>query len=474
MGPKNLPETTAAMKCKNILEAMGHTPLIKLNRLGKDSPAEIYVKADYLNPGGSVKDRIGIAMIDEAERKGLLKPGGTIIEGTSGNTGMGLALVACVRGYKVVFTINDKQSREKIDLLKAFGAEVIVCPTAVEPEDPRSYYSVAKKLAREIPNSFYPNQYANMMNPEAHYRTTGPEIWDDTEGKITHFVCGMGTGGTISGVGKYLREKNPNVKIIGVDPYGSLYYEFVKTGKVGKALTYVVEGIGEDFFPATMNLKIVDDVVQVNDEECFVWARRLAKQEGIFTGGSGGGCVFGALRVAKAAKKGDVIVAFLPDSGTRYLSKIYNDGWMREHGYVDAEVALTAADVIRVKRQNGKTRELIVARPYQTVFHALHAMQQQDISQLPVLEEENSIGTVSEDQILNLALQGKDLHKLVIREVMGPPLPQVPSSAPVERVTYILSHDSPAVFVEMGEGKLEILTKFDLMDTIAGLVEQRR
>ena len=462
------------MKCKNILEAMGHTPLIKLNRLGKDSPAEIYVKADYMNPGGSVKDRIGIFMIDEAERKGLLKPGGTIIEGTSGNTGMGLALVACVRGYKVVFTINDKQSREKIDLLKAFGAEVIVCPTAVEPEDPRSYYSVAKKLAREIPNSFYPNQYANMMNPEAHYRTTGPEIWDDTEGKITHFVCGMGTGGTISGVGKYLREKNPNVKIIGVDPYGSLYYEFVKTGKVGKALTYVVEGIGEDFFPATMNLKIVDDVIQVNDEECFVWARRLAKQEGIFTGGSGGGCVSGALRVAKTAKKGDVIVAFLPDSGTRYLSKIYNDGWMREHGYVDAEVALTAADVIRVKRQNGKTRELVVARPYQTVFHALHAMQQQDISQLPVLEEENSIGTVFEDQILNLALQGKDLHKLVIREVMGAPLPQVPSSAPVERVTYILSHDSPAVFVEMGDGKLEILTKFDLMDTIAGLVEQRR
>ena len=463
------------MKCNNILESMGNTPLIRLNRLTKNLEPEVYVKADYMNPGGSVKDRIGKWMIDDAERRGVLKPGGTIIEGTSGNTGMGLALVAVTRGYKVVFTINDKQSREKIDLLKAFGAEVIVCPTAVEPEDPRSYYSVAKKLAREIPNSYYPNQYENPMNPQAHYETTGPEIWNDTEGKITHFVCGMGTGGTISGVGRYLKEKNPKIKIIGVDPVGSLYYEFVKTAKVGKATTYVVEGIGEDFFPGTMNLKIVDDVVQVNDEECFVWARRLAKKEGIFTGGSGGGCVSGALRVAKDCKKGDFIVAFLPDSGTRYLSKIYNDGWMQEHGYVDAEVAISAADVIRVKHQNGKSRELVIVRPYQTVFHALQTMQKEDISQLPVLEDDNhSIGTVFEDQILNLALQGKDLRKLVIREVMGPALPQVPSNAPVERITHILSHDSPAVFVEMPGGKLEVLTKFDLMDTISGLVSQSR
>jgi cystathionine beta-synthase len=463
------------MKCNNILEAMGHTPLVRLNRLTKNLEPQIYVKADYLNPGGSVKDRIAKWMIDDAERRGVLKPGGTIIEGTSGNTGMGLALVAVTRGYKVVFTINDKQSREKVDALKAFGAEVIVCPTAVEPEDPRSYYSIAKKLAREIPNSYYPNQYENPMNPQAHYETTGPEIWDDTEGKITHFVCGMGTGGTISGVGRYLKEKNPKVKIIGVDPIGSLYYEFVKDGKVGKATTYVVEGIGEDFFPGTMNLKIVDDVVQVNDEECFVWARRLAKQEGIFTGGSGGGCVSGALRIAKSGKKDDLIVAFLPDSGNRYLSKIYNDGWMREHGYVDAEVAISAADVIRVKHQNGKARELIVVRPYQTVFHALQTMQKEDISQLPVLEDDNhSIGTVFEDQILNLALQGKDLRKLVIREVMGAALPQVPATAPVERITHILSHDSPAVFVEMPGGKLEVLTKFDLMDTISGLVSQSR
>ncbi len=292
------------MKCNSILEAIGRTPLIRLNRVPKDIQAEIYVKADYINPGGSVKDRVAISMIDEAERKGLLKPGGTIIEGTSGNTGVGLALVAAVRGYKVVFTITDKQSREKIDLLKAFGAEVIVCPTAVEPEDPRSYYSVAKKLSREIPNAYYPNQYENPMNPEAHYRTTGPEIWEDTEGKITHFVCGMGTGGTISGAGKFLKEKNAEIKVIGVDPVGSLYYEYAKNGTIGKARTYVVEGIGEDIFPQTMNFQILDDVLQVNDEECFVWARRLAKREGIFTGGSGGGCISAALRLAKTCKKG--------------------------------------------------------------------------------------------------------------------------------------------------------------------------
>ncbi len=363
------------MRCNNILEAIGHTPLVRLNRLTAGFAADVYVKADYMNPGGSVKDRIGISMIDEAERKGLLKPGGTIIEGTSGNTGIGLALVGAVRGYKLVFTITDKQSKEKVDLLKALGAEVIVCPTAVEPDDPRSYYSVAKKLAKDIPNSFYPNQYENPMNPEAHYRTTGPEIWEDSEGKITHFVCGMGTGGTISGVGRYLKEKNPNVKIIGVDPIGSLYYEFAKTGKVGKAKTYVVEGIGEDIFPATMDFKMLDDVVQVNDQECFVWARRLVKQEGIFTGGSGGGCVSGALRVAKSLPKGSFVVAFLPDTGMRYLSKVYSDEWMRERGYADSEVPLTAEDVVNAKHKvrQGPRPDRRRARPDRVPRAAHHA-----------------------------------------------------------------------------------------------------
>jgi cystathionine beta-synthase len=462
------------MKCNNILEAVGHTPLIRLNRINQGLRPQIYVKAEFTNPGGSVKDRIGIAMIDEAEKKGLLKPGGTIIEGTSGNTGMGLALVAAVRGYKCVFTTTDKQSKEKVDLLKALGAEVIVCPTAVEPEDPRSYYSVAKKLAREIPNSYYPNQYANPDNPEAHYRTTGPEIWEDSEGKVTHFICGIGTGGTVSGVGKFLKEKNPNAKIIGVDPYGSLYYDFVKRGETVKAKTYVVEGIGEDFFPTTMDLKILDDIIQVNDEECFVVARRLAKMEGLFTGGSGGGCISATLRLAKDLGPEAFVVALLPDTGMRYLSKVYNDLWMQERGYVDAATTITAADVLKAKNASGKVRELIIARPYQTVFHALKTMQEQDISQIPVFEENLPIGTIYEDQILNLALQGKDLRKLVVREVMSKPLPQVPKTAPVERVTHILSHENPAVFVELGDGRFEILTKYDLMSTVASLMEQKR
>src|SRR5271154_490836 len=462
------------MKCNNILEAIGHTPLVRLNRINHGLKPQIYVKADYTNPGGSVKDRIGITMIDDAEKKGLLKAGGTIIEGTSGNTGMGLALVAAVRGYKMVFTITDKQSKEKVDLLKALGAEVIVCPTAVEPEDPRSYYSVAQKLAREIPNSYYPNQYANPMNPEAHYLTTGPEIWNDTEGKITHFVCGMGTGGTISGVGKYLKEKNPAVQIVGVDPIGSLYYDAFKTGATVKAKTYVVEGIGEDFFPTTMNMKILDDVIQVNDEECFVVARRLVKMEGLFTGGSGGGCISAVLRIAKDLGPEAFIVAFLPDTGMRYLSKVYNDEWMRERGYVEAAVKITAGEVVSAKHHSGKVRELVIARPYQTVFHALKTMQEQDISQIPVFEENLPIGTIYEDQILNLALQGKDLRKLVVREVMSKPLPQIPRSAPVERVTHIVTQETPAVFVEMGNSRFEILTKYDLMSTVASLMEQKR
>jgi cystathionine beta-synthase len=462
------------MRCNSILDAVGRTPLVRLNRLTKDLKSEVYLKVDYMNPGGSVKDRIAIKMIDEAERKGLLKPGGTIIEATSGNTGMGLALVAAVRGYKVVFTINDKQSKEKIDLLRALGAEVIVCPTAVEPDDPRHYHQVARKLAKEIPNSYYTDQYTNPDNIRAHYETTGPEIWEESEGRITHFVCGLGTGGTVTGVARFLKEKNPKVQIIGVDPVGSIYYEHFKHGRKVKGSTYVVQGIGGDCLHETLDFGVLDDVLQVTDEECFVWTRRLARMEGIFAGGSCGGAVSAALRVAREAPPGAFLVVFVPDTGMRYLSNVYDDAWMRARGYVEAEVPLTAEDVVLVKREAGKVRELVVARPYQTVFHALRTMQAQDISQLPVFEEDSLIGTIFEDQILNLALQGKDLRKLVIREVMDKPLPSVPKDAPVERVTHILSHESPAVFVEMGGGRWEILTKYDLMGTIAGLVEQKR
>ena len=302
-----------------ILETIGNTPLVRLNKLSRGLLPRICAKVESFNPGGSCKDRIGLVMLEQAEKDGKIRPGGTIIEGTSGNTGLGIALVAAVKGYKCIFTMPDKMSQEKILLLRAFGAEVIVTPTAVEPEDPRSYYSVAARLAKEIPNSIYLNQYSNQMNPEAHYVATGPEIWADTEGKVTHFVAGMGTGGTLTGVGRYLKEQNPNVKIIGVDPIGSIYTEFFRTGKVVDAHTYLVEGIGEDFFPETMDLKILDEVIQVTDKESFVTTRKLAHTEGIFAGGSSGSAVWGALQVAKKGTKDDLLVVLIPDTGERYL-----------------------------------------------------------------------------------------------------------------------------------------------------------
>jgi len=459
------------MRCDNILEAVGRTPLIRLHRIAQGVPAPVYVKADHLNPGGSVKDRIAIRMIEDAEQRGLLKPGGTIVEGTSGNTGMGLALVAAVKGYKVIFTINDKQSQEKMDSLRALGAEVIVCPTAVEPEDPRSYYSVAKKLAAEIPNCYYPNQYANPMNPQAHYESTGPELWEDSEGRITHFIAGMGTGGTLTGVARYLKEKNPDVKIIGVDPIGSLYYDFFKKGVVGKAEPYVVEGIGEDFFPTTMDLSLLDDVVQVTDRECFVWTRKLARMEGIFTGGSTGGAVSAAIRVAGALTPGHFVVAFIPDGGSRYLSKIFNDDWMRRHQYSESELHVTAEEVVRLKRQRRPEGRLITASAGDTAHQALRLMQDNEISQLPVFEDHACIGTVREDEILNLALRGADLKQLVLRECMKDPLPVLDPQTSMDRLTYLLTRESPAILVELAKGQYEILTKYDLINMVASLSE---
>ena len=458
------------MRYENILETMGNTPLVRINRMAAGLKPKIYAKLEYFNPGGSVKDRIGVRMIDEAEKKGWLKPGGTIIEGTSGNTGIGLALVAALRGYKMIFTITDKQSREKINLLKALGAEVIVCPTAVEPEDPRSYYSVTAKLAKEIPNSYNPNQYANPENPRTHLLTTGPEIWRDTDGKITHFVAGMGTGGTISGVGKYLKEQNKKVKIVGVDPIGSLYYEKIKHNRIGKAKTYVVEGIGEDFFPTTMDLKIVDDVLQAPDKDCFVATRKLARLEGILTGGSGGAAIWGGLKYAEKLTEKDFMVILIPDTGMRYLSKVYNEEWMRENQYLDEDIHLRIKDVLSAK--GGRSRKLLTASPQDSLMEALGRMRGQDISQLPVFESGKPTGTVIEDAILGLLLKGRQLKKMIVREVMTAPLPVVTPESRVDAVLRMATPERSAVLVQTGKKNWDIITKYDILTAVARSTER--
>lgn len=460
------------MRYNNILEAIGHTPLVKLNRIARPAKAQVYAKCDHLNPGGSVKDRIAVEMIDQAERQGLLKPGGTIVEGTSGNTGMGLAMVAVVRGYKAVCTMADKQSKEKVDALKALGADVIVCPTAVPPEDPRSYHSVVDKLTRDIPNAYHPNQYANPANPEVHYRTTGPEIWDDSEGQITHFVAGMGTGGTITGIGRYLKEKNPKIKIIGADPVGSLLYEFFHKGTVGKAEPYKTEGIGEDFFPTTLDFSVLDDIIQVTDRDAFIWARRLARMEGIFAGGSSGTAIAAAVQASASLPEKDFVVVFIPDSGSRYLSKIYNNEWMRDNRYVETSVPLTAGEIVQAKPETERGRELVRVAPSDSIAAALERMQKHDFSQLPVFENGIPVGALYEDAILNLALEGKDLKKLVVREAMGAAFPVVQASAALDQITTCITRDCPAVFVSLGDSHYDILTKYDLLHAISRAVER--
>jgi cystathionine beta-synthase len=461
------------MRYNSVLDAIGHTPLIRLNRLAGDCPAEVWAKCDYLNPGGSVKDRIGTAMVDEAERQGWLKPGGTLVEGTSGNTGMGLALVAAVRGYKAIFTMADKQSREKVDALKALGADVIVCPTAVPPEDSRSYHSVADKLASEIPNAYHPDQYHNPANPEIHYRTTGPEIWEDTDGRITHFVAGMGTGGTIAGVGRYLKERKPDVRIIGADPVGSILFDFFHRGAIVKGEPYKVEGIGEDFLPTTLDFTVIDDVRQVSDRDSFVWTRRLARAEGMFAGGSAGTAMAAAAQLLPELKKGDLMVVFIPDTGLRYLSKVYNNEWMRDNRYLDAFVPMTALDMLHARAGRGEQRELVKVAPADQVATALELMQTHDFSQLPVFDDNQPTGAIFEDDILNLALEGKDLKKVVVREVMGSAFPIVQPSATVDQITIHITRDCPAVFVDLGNRHYEILTKYDLLHAVSHLVERQ-
>jgi cystathionine beta-synthase len=454
------------MQYENVLEVIGETPLVRLNKIVQGFAPRVYAKLEFMNPCGSIKDRIALKMVEEAERRGELKPGGTIVEATSGNTGFGLAIVASIKGYKAIFTINDKQSREKINLMKALGAEVIVCPTDVPPDDPRSYTATAKRLAKEIPNCFFPFQYDSQDNILAHYETTGPEIWQDSDGKITHLVAGIGTGGTITGIARYLKEKNPNVKIIGVDPVGSILYDFFHTGKVVESHPYKVEGIGEDFFPKALDFELLDDMIQVTDKESFLWTRRLAKEEGIFAGGSSGSAIAATMKLVERLKKTDFVVAILPDTGHRYLSKIYNDEWMRENQYLESNAKLaplTAKDIINDK---SVVKELLFVTPSNIVADAIRKMRGLEISQMPVFEGEIPVGSIYEDDIMKAILDGKDINKLYIREIMGKPFPLLNSSATIDEITRLISKYMPAALVDIGGGRFDIITKYDLLQSI--------
>jgi len=455
--------TTTPQVFDSILETIGNTPLVRLHKLARGIRPAVAVKVEYLNPGGSVKDRIGIAMIEDAERRGLLKPGGTIVEPTSGNTGMGLAIAAAIKGYKCIFVMPDKMSEEKIRALRAFGARVVITPTAVEPDDPRSYYSVSKRLAEETPNAILAGQYWNQANPDAHYRSTGPEIWQQTAGKISVFVAGMGTGGTISGTGRYLKERNPGVKVVGVDPIGSLYTEYFRTGHLGEAHGYKVEGVGEDFLPTTMDFKVVDDVVQVSDRESFLMTRRLVREEGIFCGGSCGMAVAGALKwlrtpAAEHLTEDDLVVVLLPDSGSRYLSKIFDDNWMRENGFMEAA---TVADLIAAR-----SAELIAADESTSVEAAIRMMKTHGISQLPVLDGSGGLhGLISEGDLLDYLLNGgamdHSIHGLHAHEVAT-----VAPDTPVEELTGVFGRSAAAVVVDQSR-VAGIVTKIDVIDFLA-------
>ncbi len=453
----------------DILGTIGDTPLVRINRVASGIPSTILAKLEYFNPGGSVKDRIGVSMIEDAVAKGVLGPGGTIIEGTSGNTGVGLALAAVTLGYRCVFTTTDKQSPEKIAILRALGAEVIVCPTAVAPEDPRSYYQVARRLATEIPNSVYLNQYDNLANTSAHVRTTGPELWDQTDGRITHLVVGSGTGGTISGAATYLKEKNPDVQIIGVDPYGSVYHKYFHTGEFdeNEIHPYVTEGVGEDILAGNMNFDLVDDYVRVTDRDAMLMTRRLAREEGMFLGGSCGLAMAGTLQWCEA-NRGDlteeqVIVVVMPDGGYRALGKVYNDVWMTEHGFLEDEAVLTVGEVVSA---DGERRNLVSADIGATVEDAITILDKHQISQLPVFESGNPVGSLTEQSILRLLVADPYARARLVQDVMDPPFPVVTASTPIRDLVDPLRSGGAAVLVRMEDGGLSILTRSDLILTL--------
>ncbi len=447
----------------NILEAVGNTPLVKLNHVGAHTKAEIYVKCEFMNPGGSMKDRIAINIMNEAEARGEIKPGGTIVEATSGNTGMGLALVAAVRGYKCVFVMPDKMSDEKIKALRAVGAKVVVCPTDVEPEDPRSYYSVSRRIAEETPNAMLANQYHNPANPEAHYKSTGPELWKQCNGELDAFVSGMGTGGTLSGTGKYLKEKKPSIQIVGVDPIGSLYYDYVKTGRVTTAHPYKVEGIGEDFFPSTMNLKILDEVIRVTDKECFMAARDLVKKEGILCGGSAGAAVIGAVKYAEMQNKPMKIVVLLPDSAVRYLTKYLDDEWMRQNGFLGPEPGLGRVSDLLAGRP--KT-QLQTAQAKDPVKQIIMRMKEHGISQVPVLDGTKIMGLVNERDLLQFFMTQDAKLDGEVGPLVDTQFSTVDMATPVATLSGLFNQSPVMLVVESRELKA-VITKIDLIEYMA-------
>ena len=448
---------------KNILETIGNTPLVQLNKVTAEVDALVLAKVETFNPGNSVKDRMAVKMIEDAEADGRLKPGGTIIEGTSGNTGMGLALGAIVKGYKLICVITDKQSKEKMDILRAVGAKVIVCPTDVEPDDPRSYYSVSKRLGTEIPNSWYVNQYDNPSNAIAHYEQTGPEIWEQTEGKVTHFVVGVGTGGTISGVAKYLKEHNPNVKIWGVDTYGSVFKKYHETGifDENEIYSYITEGIGEDILPKNVDFSLIDGFTKVTDKDAAVFTRRLALEEGIFVGNSAGSAIKGVLQLKEHFKPEDVVVVLFHDSGSRYVGKMFNDDWMRERGFLDEEIT-TAADLIK----NHRDKSLVIVRTEELVSHAIDRLKKFNISQIPVIDTSGFVGSIDESDLFKSYFSDKNIAEKPIREIMGKPYPIVMENTPVEEVSKLINKDNQAVLVQLENGKYHIITKHDIISSI--------
>ncbi|RAJ37458.1 pyridoxal-phosphate dependent enzyme [Pedobacter cryoconitis] len=448
----------------NILETIGNTPLVRLNNVTKEIQATVLAKVETTNPGNSIKDRMALKMIEDAEKSGKLKPGGTIIEGTSGNTGMGLAMAAIIKGYKCIFTTTDKQSKEKVDALRAFGAEVIVCPTNVEPEDPRSYYSVSSRLEREVPNSWKPNQYDNLANTEAHYEQTGPEIWAQTEGKITHLVVGVGTGGTISGTGKYLKEQNPDIKVWGIDTYGSVFKKYKETGILDKneIYPYITEGIGEDFLPKNVNFDIIDLFEKVTDKDAALMTRDIARKEGIFVGNSAGSAIAGLLQLKDKLKPEDVVVVIFHDHGSRYMGKMYNEDWLRERGFLTDE-KLTAKSILAKKEQS----EIVTIDCEKTILEAINTMNMLNISQIPVTQQGMVVGKLAEGDILKALLENPSLKSAPVKEIMSATFPFVDMNTSIDKISSLINKENSAVLVEDENGNFEIITQYDIINAIS-------